>query len=61
MSWEQLITISKEARDMRAEDKAKPIVECPICGELLAVKGDVLNCPWGHYRQTGTARGPESY
>ena len=61
MSFQQLIAIKKEAAEMAKADREKPIVECPICGELLQIKGEVRNCPWGHFRQIGSARGPESY
>lgn len=60
MSFSELIAIGKEARDMRAEDRAKPLVDCPTCGHLLDKRGELYNCPLGHWRQTGTQRGPES-
>lgn len=60
MAWSELIAIGKEAADMRREDMAQPIVECPVCGEPLDVKGEIRNCRWGHFSQLGSRRGPES-
>ena len=50
MGWDQLISITKEARDMRREDAARARVDCPICGEILDQGARWLNCPLGHYR-----------
>ena len=61
MSWESLKAINDEARAMRAEDKAKPIVDCPICGFTLEENKGVFNCPMGHFRQRGAQRGPDSW
>ena len=60
MSWQQLIAIKHEAREIVRENRERPIVECPMCGEVLQVKGNVFDCPWGHFRQTGSQRGAES-
>ena len=61
MSFNELLAISQEAKQMRADDQAKPIVECPICGQLLDVNSrGVRNCPFGHFSQRGARRGPES-
>ena len=61
VSWAELITITQEAKAMRAEDKAKPIVDCPLCGTTLDKRGELVNCPFGHFTKRGTTRGPESY
>lgn len=60
MSNQELIAIRDEARLMAQEDRDRPIIDCPVCGETLDVRGDIRNCPLGHYRQTGAQRGPES-
>ena len=43
--------------ELSAEDKAAPLVDCPVCGEVLVEnsKGWV-NCPFGHFRQYGRTR-----
>lgn len=60
MSWAQLIGIKAEAREIKAADKAKPIVECPLCGEVLDELNGVVSCPWGHFRQVGRVRHADS-
>lgn len=57
MSFAQLIAIKDEAKQMRAEDKAAPLVDCPVCGHTLDEnsRGEV-NCPFGHFRQQGRTR-----
>ncbi len=60
MSFAELIAIKAEARQMAKEDREKPIVECPLCGELLQIRGEIRDCPWGHFRQNGAQRGAES-
>jgi hypothetical protein len=51
VSWDELIGILKEARTIRDEDRARPVVDCPVCGNRLDEdsKG-VKNCDVGHYR-----------
>lgn len=61
MAWTDLIAIKDEAKAMRRADREKPIVECPRCGEPLQVRGEVYNCPWGHFTQRGAHRSAESY
>lgn len=57
MSWAELIGIKEEARQMAAEDKAAPLVDCPICGTVLDENSrGVVNCPMGHFRQQGRLR-----
>lgn len=60
MSWAELIGVRDEAVKFAAEDRARPIVECPRCGQVLDKRGDLVNCPMGHFTQRGTKRGPES-
>jgi len=57
MTFAQLIAIKEEAKKMRAEDRAKPLVDCPVCGHTLDenARGEV-NCAFGHFRQQGRTR-----
>jgi len=57
LSFAQLIAMRDKAKQMRAEDKAAPLVDCPVCGHTLDEKsrGEV-NCPFGHLRQQGRVR-----
>lgn len=52
MSWQQLIEQARDGRTMLAEDKAKPIVECPYDGEPLKYneKRHIWFCPLGDYQ-----------
>jgi hypothetical protein len=51
MSWEQLIAITKEVRQIAEEDKRKPLLDCPNCGWPLEVNAKgVKNCPMGDFR-----------
>lgn len=61
MSWNELIAIGQEAQAIARDNRERPIVDCPVCGQRLDRLGDVLNCPLGHFRQRGTQRRPESY
>lgn len=49
--------ILKEAQQIEEEERAKPIVDCPVCGTPLDknARGEV-NCPMGHYRASSDAR-----
>lgn len=51
MSYEKLVSITKEAREIAEQERQRPLVACPVCGALLQsnAKG-VLNCPMGHFR-----------
>lgn len=53
--WGTLVDIRKENLEAERAATAAPPVACPICGEVLQVRGDVRNCPWGHWR-SGAAR-----
>lgn len=62
MSNEQLLAILKEAREMAAEDRAAPLVDCPVCGHTLDENSTgVINCPFGHYRKQGRTRSTGEY
>jgi hypothetical protein len=55
MGNEQLLGIIKEAKQMAEEESRRPLVYCPICGDVLDKnKAGILNCRWGHWRGTGT-------
>lgn len=57
MSFAELIAIKEEAKQICAEDRAKPLVDCPICGEVLQENSkSVVDCPLGHFRQQGRVR-----
>ncbi|RLC56939.1 MAG: hypothetical protein DRI30_05060 [Chloroflexi bacterium] len=50
MSNAQMIAITQEAKQIHAEEKARPLIDCPIDGTLLDNNGKYLNCPLGNYR-----------
>jgi len=45
-----MIAITQEAKQIHAEEKARPLIDCPIDGTLLDNNGKYLNCPLGNYR-----------
>jgi hypothetical protein len=49
--------IVEEARQLEREERAKPLVDCPVCGTPLDKnsRGEV-NCPMGHFRQSSDVR-----
>jgi hypothetical protein len=50
MSWNQLVSITQEAKQMLAEDKAAEVVACPVHGEpLIENSRGVRRCPEGDY------------
>ena len=49
MSWDQLIAITKEARQLRLADEQRPLVECPIDGTPLVFRNGVADCPMGNW------------
>lgn len=59
MSFQELIAIRDEARQMAQEDQAKPMVDCPIDGATLQFnpKRNIWNCPMGNYSISGGAGG----
>lgn len=51
MSWESLLAIEQEARQMAAEDAARPPVACPNDGEPLRQGANgVTYCPFDGWR-----------
>lgn len=51
MSWEQLQSITKEAREEQAAEVARPPVACPSDGTALEMGGNgVLFCRWCGWR-----------
>ena len=49
MSWDQLIAIRKEARQLRRADEDRPLVECPIDGTPLQFRNGIGDCPMGNF------------
>ena len=49
MSFEQLLAIRQEARQLRRADEDRPLVECPIDGTPLQFRNGVANCPMGNW------------
>ena len=57
-SFLTLLQILKEARQMVDEDRRRVPVACPECGGLLEQnKRNALNCPMGHWTDTGGGGG----
>jgi hypothetical protein len=52
MSWDQLIAIKERMKQEAREERTRPIVACPHCGEPLDEARGVLHCPWGHFQTT---------
>ncbi len=50
MSYEGLVAILKDIRQIRREDQERALVECPFDGKPLEFKDGVANCPLGNYR-----------
>lgn len=47
MSWEQMLNIVQEARDIDAAELAKVPAECPNDYTALVDAGNgILHCPW---------------
>jgi len=44
---------------LAAEDRQRPITECPYCGEPLQFRNGCGNCPLGHFRTTKREKGAE--
>lgn len=54
MSWDQLIAIAKEARDLAEKERNTPPAACPNDGEPLQTGPDgVLYCPFDGWRYQG--------
>lgn len=52
-----LLALLKDSQRMRAEDAARPLVVCPICGNRLEIYGNERNCDVGHFRTDRTTVG----
>lgn len=50
MSYEQLVGILKDIRQIWRDDQQRPLVECPFDGKPLEFKDGVANCPLGNFR-----------
>lgn len=51
MGWDQLLGMLQEARDIDAEERSGPPVDCPVCGTTLTAgpAGEIF-CPFAeHY------------
>lgn len=54
---DDLLAIIKESRRIAEEDRAHPLVDCPVCGEVLQKNSrGAVNCPLGHYYATSDVR-----
>ena len=50
MSWEQLLSIGREAAEIAREEETRAPVACPNDGEpLKAGPHGGLYCPWGDF------------
>jgi len=58
MSNQQLIGITKEAKDIQRDERAKPLLECPYDGHVLEYRNGIYNCPLGNFRTRKTTREP---
>ena len=45
-----LLEIIKEARQIAADDQARPLLDCPICGNTLTIGTREKMCDVGHFR-----------
>jgi len=53
-----MLAIIKEAREMAAEDSARPLRSCPLCGNPLTVNArNGAICDVGHYSTQDVANG----
>ena len=50
MSWGTLGEIKKENREAEERAQGAPPLACPVCGDVLKVRGSVRDCAYGHYR-----------
>ena len=52
-----LRAITEEAKRLLEEDRAKPLIDCPICGSRLDKNSrGAVNCPLGHFYAPTDAR-----
>ncbi len=56
--WGGLRGIVEEAKQIAETDRARPLIDCPICGTRLQrnARGEG-DCPLGHYRTTAQTWG----
>lgn len=53
-----LLMFLEEARLKRIEDEARPLLDCPVCGNPLDINArGVRNCDVGHFRTDRTTVG----
>jgi len=50
LSWDQLLTIYKEAREERRANEQRPLEICPIDATPLEFRNGIANCPLGNWR-----------
>lgn len=56
--WGGLRPILEEAKAIADEQATKPLLDCPICGNVLDRRADgVVNCDVGHFRTLDMANG----
>lgn len=56
--WGGMRVILDEAKAIDEEQAKKPLLDCPICGNVLDRRSDgVVNCDVGHFRAWDTANG----
>lgn len=54
MSWEQILAIGREAAQEAAQERARPPIACPECGEPLTSGPDgVLFCKFDGWTDRG--------
>ena len=50
--------LAQQAAKERKEWSQEPLIDCPVCGEVLDVRANGLkNCPLGHYRTRAATKG----
>lgn len=57
--WGGLGNIVNEARVLDAENDARPLLDCPICGTPLDIRprDGLRHCQMGHFETTATTYG----
>ena len=53
MSWQQLLDIQNETREVVRAKAIEGPIDCPIDGTPLEERKGVRNCPMGNYRWSG--------
>lgn len=55
--WGGYRSIVDEARTRAEADSRAPLVDCPVCGDILAVNAaGERSCPMGHFRTNETTK-----